>query len=420
MVNQMRNLLDKKDIDLAEKLIFEGGSLYIVGGAVRDTLAGRKVNDVDLMVSGISEEKFQKIEPSLKKVGKSFPVYLHNGKEIAMARKEKKESDGYKGFSFDTKDVTVKEDLKRRDLTINSMAYDIANNRLIDPFCGRKDIEDSLLVNVSESFDEDPLRVYRVARFAAQLNYRVHIHTLHKMSNLKEELYTLPGERVFKELRKALNSKFPHKFFDVLNKAGVLDVHFPEIDRLLYTPQTRKWHPEGNVFRHTMMVLDAISQLTDKEHVRFAALCHDLGKGLTPEGNLPHHYRHDHIGVDALKTLSNRIPLPNKWYNSALLSIKQHIRITKWKEMKPGKVVRLFKMIKKSPLTIRDFVDIVMADKYGRGKRTNLSLMNGIEILYNKMFVEVTGDLVDSERYSGKEFGEQLFQLRCHWLKRNR
>ncbi|MFW6029112.1 MAG: HD domain-containing protein [Halanaerobiales bacterium] len=259
-----------------------------------------------------------------------------------------------------------------------------------------------------------------MARFASQLGFKVHFNTMHIMRLLKDELYTLSPERVFEEFRKAIVSKDPVRFFDILNKVNVLDVHFPKIERLLDTPQVKKWHPEGNVYIHTMMALDVISQLTDLEHVRFAVLCHDLGKGLTNPDNWPHHYKHDHIGIDALNSLAERIPLPNKWYDSAAWTIKQHQRITKWKIMKPGKVVRLFEQIKRSPLDIKDVFNIVLADKYGRGYQSKTDTMNGIELLYYKMFTEVTGNLIDSERYQGKEFGEQLFQKRCHWIKANR
>lgn len=408
--------------EITKKIIDNDGRLYLVGGAVRDYLLDRKIHDYDFCVTGLTKENFEELFPDAKLIGKNFPVYLLNGYEFAFARKEIKVSNGYKGFEVDfNPNITIKEDLKRRDLTINSMAVDLWSGETIDPFGGEKDLNYELLYPTSEAFKEDPLRVYRVARFGAELEFKPHMSLIEYMNSLSGELNSLSTERVFEELKKALNGKEPHLFFKYLRKADVLHVHFREIFYLINTPQVEEYHPEGSAFKHTMQTLKIITSLTDKEHVIFAILIHDIGKGLTPLRQLPHHYEHCKLGLDALDNSANRIPLPKKWYRSAKIVIKEHMRITNWKVMSPGKVVRLFKRIKKSPLTIEDMVNVVKADKLGRDNPDDIvTCINGIKELYYKMFEETGGENVNSKRYSGKEFGEQLFQYRCHWLKKER
>lgn len=374
-------------------------------------------------MTGLSSYEFERLFSKAPKVGKSFPVYLVEGSEFALARKEVSTGPGHKDYIIDTKDVSIYEELYRRDLTINAMAIDILTGKLIDPYDGLKDIKDKVLRAVSHNFIDDPLRVYRVARFASQLpGFTADELTRFMMHTMRDKLESLPGERVFEELKKALTSDYPVYFFKELIPFTLLVHHFDVIRRLRYIPQVEDKHPEGDVFNHTFLALRAISQITNKPHLRFAVLMHDIGKGLTPPKEWPHHYEHSKLGLDALDEFTKTIPVPTKWYESAHLVIKEHNRLWDWIEMKPGKVVRLFKKIKRSPLTIEDMADAITADKLGRGSIVipDLSRLDSMIELYHRMFEETSGDDIDSERYQGKAFGEQLFQLRCHWLNKER
>lgn len=202
----------------------------------------------------------------------------------------------------------------RRDITINSIAKDVLTGEIIDPFGGIEDLNNGIIRATTSSFIEDPLRVYRVARFAANLNFKVEPKTIKMMKSLKEELTSLSKERVFTEFKKALEADKPSIFFEVLNKADVLDVHFKEIYDLIGALQPEKYHPEGDSFNHTMLALDNSTRLTMKAEIRFCTLVHDLGKGRTPKEMYPHHYGHEKRGVEPLKKLCKRIGVPNAWY----------------------------------------------------------------------------------------------------------
>lgn len=295
-------------IEIAKLIKQNGGTLYLVGGAVRDELIGRKVYDRDYCVTGISKETFMKLFPNAKILGKSFEVFEIEHSQFALARKEQKTGVGHKEFEIKTsEDITIEEDLARRDITINAMAKDVLTKRLIDPFDGRKDIENKIIRATTNHFREDPLRVYRVARIAAQTGFIVEENTLKQMEELKQELTTLSKERVFVELRKALETPKPSIFFDVLRKANVLEIHFKEIYDLIGSLQPEEYHPEGDSYNHTMIVVDKSVELTDDVAIRFACLVHDLGKGVTPKEMYPHHYGHDEKGVELVGNLANRI-----------------------------------------------------------------------------------------------------------------
>ena len=265
--------------------------IYKVGGAVRDKLLKRKVVDHDYVVVGatVGEMLAQGFTP----VGKDFPVFLHpdTHEEYALARTERKTGKGYHGFTFHAdKDVTLEDDLIRRDLTINAIAED-AQGRLYDPYNGVQDIKDRILRHVSPSFVEDPLRVLRVARFAARFaeyGFSIADETLAMMQCLVEhdEMEALVAERVWQEVEKALADDNPRIFFDVLRQCGALARLFPEVDRLFGVPQSRQWHPEIDTGIHTMMVLEQAARLSAEPKVRFAALVHDLGKGTTPPATI--------------------------------------------------------------------------------------------------------------------------------------
>ena len=304
-----------------------GGRLYLVGGAVRDSLLNRPIYDEDYCIVGIEKKKFIELFPEAKSRGKSFEVFDLEGKEFALARTEKKTGQGHKEFEITIgKEITIEEDLKRRDITINSIAKDVITGELIDPFNGREDIKNETIRATSVSFKEDPLRVYRVARFASEIGFKVEQNTINMMNNLKEELVTLSKERVFCEFRKALATNKPSVFFNVLRQADVLNIHFKEIYDLIGSLQPIEHHPEGDSYNHTMITVDNSTKLTKDLLVRYACLVHDLGKGQTPKEMYPHHYGHAEKGVEPARNLSNRIGVPASWKKAGIISCKEHMR----------------------------------------------------------------------------------------------
>lgn len=314
-------------LEIANKIKNAGGRLYIVGGSVRDKILGRECKDEDYCITGITKEEFASIFPESKYIGKSFGVFEFNNKEFAIARKEKKTGVGHKEFDIENnKNITIEEDLRRRDITINSIAQDVITGEIIDPHNGIKDLEEKKIKAVSSAFKEDPLRVYRVARIATELEFDVEINTLKMMNSLKNELVSLSKERVFDELRKALRTNKPSIFFDVLRKADVLDVHFKEIYDLIGALQPPKYHPEGDSYNHTMTTLDNSARITKNEKIRFACLVHDLGKGRTPKEMYPHHYGHEKNGIEPLMELAKRIGIPKEWKECGITAIKEHMR----------------------------------------------------------------------------------------------
>lgn len=317
--------------------------VYLVGGAVRDGLLGVKVYDRDWVVVGATPQ--QMIADGFDQVGKDFPVFLHpkTREEYALARTERKNGSGYYGFEVQASEgVTLEQDLLRRDLTINAMAQ-TESGEVFDPYGGQDDLKNRLLRHVSTAFAEDPLRVLRVARFAAKLapfNFTVHPDTVALMAEMTAsgELQALTPERVWQEVVKALSTPKPSLFFEVLRDVGALAVLFPEINRLYAVPQSIKHHPEGDVGVHTMMVLDAAAALTDDIEIRFAALVHDLGKGVTPIDQLPNHSGHESAGLPVLKGLCERYKLPNSVRQLAEKVTLWHGRIHKGLNMQnqPG------------------------------------------------------------------------------------
>ncbi|MBD3611408.1 MAG: multifunctional CCA addition/repair protein [Hydrogenovibrio crunogenus] len=290
---------------------------YLVGGAVRDALLNIPVYDHDWVVVGATPQDM--LEQGFSQVGKDFPVFLHpkTKEEYALARTERKSGQGYHGFevSFDPT-VTLEDDLIRRDLTINAMAQD-AEGQIVDPYGGQQDLADKVLRHVSEAFAEDPLRVLRVARFAAKLSafgftLAPETAALMKSMSASGELSALTPERVWQEVVKALNTQTPSVFFEVLDHVNALSILFPALDALKGVQQPEKHHPEGDAWVHTMMVLDASAALSNDVSVRFAALVHDLGKGLTPKALWPKHHGHEKAGVPLVAALCQQYRVPKK------------------------------------------------------------------------------------------------------------
>jgi tRNA nucleotidyltransferase (CCA-adding enzyme) len=302
---------------------------YLVGGSVRDQLLGLTITDHDWVVVGSTPEKM--IAAGYQPVGKDFPVFLHpkTHQEYALARTERKSAPGYKGFVIHAEpDVTLEQDLARRDLTINAIAQS-EDGTLIDPYNGQQDLNDKVLRHVSPAFTEDPVRVLRIARFAARFSFTIADETkalIHTMIEQKELEHLVP-ERVWQELSKALKTDTPSLFFTSLRDTGALKHIFPDIDRLFGVPQVPKWHPEVDTGIHVMMVLDQSAKLTPDISVRFAALCHDLGKGTTPESILPKHNGHEARSVDLTRTFCDQFKVPNDITSLALKVAEFHTHV---------------------------------------------------------------------------------------------
>lgn len=345
-------------------------NIYKVGGAVRDKLLGLPVKDNDWVVVGSTPAEMESL--GYTPVGRNFPVFLHpdTHEEYALARTERKTGTGYKGFEFFTSpDISLEDDLKRRDLTINAMAEDESGN-IIDPFNGRGDLEKGLLRHVSPAFAEDPLRVLRVARFAACLGYKVAAETLAMMKVLsnQEELLSLTPERVWVELEKALQGKYPGRFILVLRACSALSILFPEINKLFGIPQPRKYHPEQDTGVHTLMVLNQACRLTDDTQVRFAALMHDLGKGETPEHLWPSHRGHEEKGVRLVEALCNRYAIPKAYRELAVMVCRHHLDCHRVNEMKPETIVKKLEQMDvfRRPERFQQFLLACEADARGR------------------------------------------------------
>jgi tRNA nucleotidyltransferase (CCA-adding enzyme) len=343
---------------------------YLVGGAVRDKLLGIPVKDRDWVVVGATPEEM--IEKGFKAVGKDFPVFLHpeTKEEYALARTERKSGKGYKGFTFHTSpDVTLEEDLQRRDLTINAIAED-ENGVLIDPYNGEADLKQGLLRHVSDAFVEDPLRVLRISRFAATLGFKIAPETTRLLKEISatDELETLVPERVWTELEKALSGKYPARFILVLRSCNALIKLFPEIEALFGVPQPKEHHPEIDTGLHTIMSLNQSVRLSDDPMIRFATLVHDLGKATTPEKELPSHHGHEARGVKIINKLCRRYRIPNKYNELASNVSKFHLDCHRIQEMKPATVLKKLEQLDafRRPERFEQFLVACEADARGR------------------------------------------------------
>lgn len=338
-------------IEIAKKISQNDGRLYFVGGYVRDKLMGIESHDIDFCITGMNEDKFMSLFPYAFKKGKFFPVFQIEDYEFAFARSETKVSSGHNGFVMNTENISIKEDLKRRDITINSIAMDVLTNEFIDPFNGINDIKNKIIRATSNAFIEDPLRTYRVARFATKLkDFSIDNSTISLMNSTKNELSTLSAERIFEELKNSLSYNTPSRFFYILKETNILDIHFKEIFDLIDVIQPIEYHPEGDVFTHSMQVLDEVATKTHNPLIRFAALTHDLGKGITPKDILPHHYDHDKNGIPLVRNLCNRLKLPNEWKKLATTVCSEHMKAGIFEKMninsKVSFIERNFKYLK--------------------------------------------------------------------------
>lgn len=402
-----------------------GGNTYLVGGAVRDAILNKPIKDEDYCVTGFTSERFLKLFPMAKVRGKTFEVFDLEGKEFALARKETKIGKGHKEFTIEASEkITIEEDLKRRDITINSIAQDVLTKEIIDLFGGRKDLENKIIKATSSRFSEDPLRVYRVARIAADLDFTVSKETLQMMNKLKEELSTLSKERVFTEFRKALEADKPSIFFNVLKDADVLDIHFKEIYDLIGAIQPIKYHPEGDSYNHTMLALDNSAKITKDVKIRFCTLVHDLGKGKTPKEMYPHHYKHEQRGVEPLRSLCKTLGTPNDWKRMGVTSVLEHMKGGIFNQMTIAKKVSFIEKIDKSALGLKGLQIVVYSDRSRRMENEKKKIKDKKYDFYSigtKMLKAIDGEYMIN-KYNLKpciEFGKKLHEERIKWLKNN-
>ena len=401
--------------EIAQKIKENGGTLYLVGGAVRDELIGIENDDEDYCVTGISFEEFKEMFPEAHIRGKSFSVFDIDGKEFAIARKEKKSGKGHKGFEIETdKFITIEEDLARRDITINAIAKEVLTGKIIDPYNGREDLKNKIIRAVTNAFKEDPLRVYRVARFASKYGFEVNKNTIEMMKELKQELNYISEERVYAEFSKALLTEKPSIFFEVLKKSNVLDVHFKCIFKLIGAEQPAKYHPEGDAYNHTLIVLDKVAKATKnytderKLEIRFGALVHDLGKGETPKEEYPHHYMHEKRGVEIVKRFGNELKIPNRLIKCGKTACREHMRGGIFYKMKPSKKVEFVERIDESILGLDGLQIIVNADNKDAVdfKKIGKQCLEEIDGQYLKQKYGII---------EGIEFGNRLHQERVKY-----
>jgi tRNA nucleotidyltransferase (CCA-adding enzyme) len=347
--------------------------IYEVGGAVRDALLGRPVHERDWLVVGATADEL--LELGYRRVGKDFPVFLHprTGEEYALARTEKKVSPGYTGFTFETSPaITVEQDLERRDLSINAMARD-AEGRIVDPWGGRRDLAERKLRHVSEAFREDPVRILRTARFAAQfveLGFTVAAETQQLMRDMVDsgEADALKPERVWKETEKALRMPRPDVYVETLRGCGALAKVYPEVDALFGVPQPEKWHPEIDTGVHVLMALRVAARLSEEPTVRFAVLTHDLGKGTTPVEILPRHRGHEERSVELLDALCARLPVPRAYHDLAAHVARYHGLVHRADELRASTTLKLLTAVDgfRKPKRFDEFLLACEADARGR------------------------------------------------------
>jgi tRNA nucleotidyltransferase (CCA-adding enzyme) len=347
--------------------------IFLVGGAVRDRQLNIPVKERDWVVVGAEGSELDNL--GYRRVGRSFPVYLHpeTAEEYALARTETKTGPGYHGFEVNANsDVTLEEDLGRRDLTVNAMAED-ANGDLIDPYGGMKDLRNGLLRHVSDAFREDPVRILRVARFAARFaarGFRVADETLALMREMVAagEADALIPERVWRETKSALAETRPEVFFDVMRDVGALAVVYPELDALFGVPQPAQWHPEIDTGVHVMMALQQAVKLSASTEARFAVLVHDIGKGATPEAEWPRHRGHEERSVEMILPLCERLGIPNRYRDLAVLVARYHGQCHRVRELRPKTILGILEAADafRRPERFPEFLVACEADARGR------------------------------------------------------
>ena len=394
----------------------EGLEAYVVGGWVRDRLLGLDPKDRDWVVIGATPQEM--LRRGFRQVGKDFPVFLHpvTKEEYALARTERKTGPGYRGFEVDASPrVTLEQDLARRDLTINAMAM-TADGKLVDPFHGAEDLRDRILRHVSPAFVEDPLRVLRLARFAAQLDFEVATETLELARQLAHsgELDHLVPERVWQELQRAMAAPRPRRFVEVLRQVEALKVVCPEIDALFGIPQPEKYHPEIDTGEHLLLTLDVAARLTHDPLVRFAVLLHDLGKAATPPEQWPSHRGHEALGVPLVDRLCRRYRVPKHYHRLARRTARHHLLVHRALELSPSTLLRFFEELDafRQPEDFERFLLACEADTRGRKGFENSPCP---EIDYLKQAFTAAGEVSATDvagNLQGRALGKAIQDLR--------
>ncbi|WP_374294794.1 multifunctional CCA addition/repair protein [Acinetobacter sp.] len=396
--------------------------IYLVGGAVRDQLLDREVIERDYVVVGATPE--QMIALGYQQVGKDFPVFLHpkSKEEYALARTERKNGQGYHGFDFFTSpEVTLEQDLSRRDLTINAMAMDEDGN-ITDPFHGTQDLKNRVLRHVSDAFIEDPLRVLRVARFTARYhNYGFQIapETMQLMQRISDsgELSHLSAERVWKETVRALAENDADVYFSVLRESGALKIWFPEVDALFGVPQRAEYHPEIDCGIHTLMSLQQACKNNFSTIVRFAVLCHDLGTALTPADVLPRHIMHEQRGIEPVKALCKRLKVPSDFQQLALKVCEYHLLCHQLFQLKASTILKLLKSLDafRKPEQVIYFAQACLCDARGRLHFEDKPYPQA-EVLMDLGQQIVNYKIEIPEGLQGKAIAEHLDRERSKWI----
>lgn len=391
--------------------------IYLVGGAVRDQLLGFPVYDSDWVVIGATAE--QMLADGFTQVGKDFPVFLHpqSSEEYALARTERKTAPGYSGFSFDASEsVTLEEDLLRRDLTINAIAQDPNTEQLIDPYGGCADIEARVLRHVSPAFAEDPVRILRLARFAARfahLGFTVAEETYELMTDMvaSGEVDALVPERVWKEMSRALSEATPIAFFDVLRRCGALARIMPELDALFGVPQPEQYHPEIDTGVHALLSLEQACLVSENIEVRFAALTHDLGKACTDRNHWPSHKGHEQLGIIPIKNLCNRLGTTKDVKTLALLACEYHTHVHRALTLDAQELLKVIKACDalRRPERWQQLLLVAQSDSRGR---TGLENIDYPQRLYLEQAAQAAVDVkpqaLIAEGFAGAELGVQL------------
>ncbi|WP_409440204.1 multifunctional CCA addition/repair protein [Psychromonas sp. GE-S-Ul-11] len=394
--------------------------VFLVGGAVRDKLLDIEVKDRDFVVTNSTPDNM--LAKGFTQVGKDFPVFLHptTAEEYALARTERKQGIGYTGFTcYAGEDVTLEDDLARRDLTINAIAQ-ATDGELIDPYRGQQDLADKVLRHISPAFSEDPLRVLRVARFAArfaQLGFSIAPETMLLMSDIAAsgELQSLTPERVWIETEKALRTDSPQVYFQVLRDCGALATLFPEIDNLYGVPAPKRWHPEIDTGIHTLMVVEQACLLSDSVAFRFACLVHDLGKALTPESEWPSHKGHGIKGLAVIKKFCKRLKVPNECRDLALLVSEHHTNIHSAFELRASTMVGIMDKCDawRKPQRFQQMLQCCVADSKGR---TGFELLPypTADYMWQAFQQALTADIqaIIKQGFQGQEIRNKLQQQR--------
>ncbi len=396
-------------------------NIYQVGGAVRDKLLGLPVKDHDWVVVGTTPDEM--IRQGYRQVGKDFPVFLHpeTHEEYALARTERKTGPGYTGFVFHTEaDVSLEDDLIRRDLTINAIAMD-EHGDIIDPFNGRQDLDNKILRHVSPAFAEDPVRILRVARFHARfapLGFSIAGETVELMRNMVDngEVDALVPERVWQETQRALSEKRPRAFFEALRECGALAKIFAEIEALFGVPQRADYHPEIDTGIHTLMVLDQACEISQEPRVRFAALLHDLGKAATPKEEWPRHIGHETRSLPLVRQLCQRLRVPNDYRDLALLAAQYHSHCHRAAELRPATLLDTLLALDtfRRPERFEEFLLACTADSRGRlGFEKDNYPQADIFRRARQAALSVDAAALAQTGLKGQNLADRLHQLRC-------